>query len=52
MGCLVNVEADNLAISIHIDVQPIYDLDGFRSWAALELDIQAISVWVVMKFRA
>ena len=51
-GCLVDVEANHLAISIYIDVQPLSDLDRIRPRLGVELDIEAVGLRIVMEFHS
>ena len=50
-GCLVDVEANHLPISIQIDVQPVSDLNCLGPGLRRELDVQAISLRIIVQLH-
>lgn len=51
LGGSIDVDSDNVAVTIDINDDSIGNLSGFDTWLLTKVDIKRIGFWVVMKFH-
>ena len=49
---MIDIKADDIAVCIEIDDETRDDLARLSSRRALELDIKAVCLWVIMQFHS
>ena len=48
---MVDIEADNIALGVEINDETLHDLPGFNARGALQLDIEAVGFWILVKLH-
>ena len=51
LGRMVDVKSNHLALGINTDVWALGDLNGVRPGPRLKLDVEAVGLWIVVKFQ-